>query len=150
PFSSFTCRILRHKILLTLSETQMSPLLRQSLLSLFALLAAGAVASPARATENPSAFVKNYCTGCHNQRTKTANLTLDTADIQNVGEDPALWERVIKKLRVRAMPPAGARRPGADEYATFIASIEQGLDHAAAAAPNPGRVPIHRLNRLQY
>ena len=60
------------------------------------------------------------------------------------------WEKVIKKLQVGAMPPAGLPRPDGEAYAAFIASLEHGLDSAAATAPDPGRSPIHRLNRLQY
>ena len=96
-------------------------------------------------------FLDTYCVACHNERRKAnfANLALDSIDVQQLSANAPEWEKVIKKLRVGAMPPVGIRRPSADAYEAFIASLEHGLDRAAAA-PDPGRVPIHRLNRLQY
>ena len=35
-------------------------------------------------------------------------------------------------------------------YAAVTAHLENALDAAAAANPNPGRVPVHRLNRTEY
>jgi mono/diheme cytochrome c family protein len=97
-------------------------------------------------------FFDTYCVSCHNEKRKAnyANLALDSVDVTQLGAHAAALETVIRKLRVGAMPPVGSRRPGPDTYAKIIASLEQGLDRAAIASPNPGRVPIHRLNRLQY
>jgi hypothetical protein len=78
------------------------------------------------------------------------NLDLESLDVDHVGANAAVWEKVIKKMRVGAMPPAGGRRPDAAAYASFIASLEGALDAAVQDAPNPGRPPVHRLNRLQY
>ena len=47
------------------------------------------------------------------------------------------------------MPPAGRPRPDAATYRTVAASLERELDAAAAARPYPGRVPVHRLNRIE-
>ena len=97
-------------------------------------------------------FLDTYCVRCHNERRKAnyANLAFDSLDLERLGADAATWEKAIRKLRVGAMPPAGLPRPSAEAYEAFIVSLEQGLDRAAAAAPDPGRSSIHRLNRLQY
>ena len=97
-------------------------------------------------------FLDTYCVRCHNERGKAryGNLALDGPDVEHVGVEAGTWEKVIKKLHVGAMPPAGLPRPSAAAYETFIVSLEEGLDRAATAAPDPGRSPIHRLNRLQY
>src|SRR6185295_10856191 len=89
---------------------------------------------------------------CHNDRLRTGGLALDGGDLTDtdVTAAPATWEKVVKKLRSGAMPPPGARRPDAYILASFAASLEATLDHAAAAAPEPGRVPAHRLNRVEY
>ena len=97
------------------------------------------------------ALLDRYCVTCHNDRLQTAGLQLDTADVTHVAADPALWEKVVRKLRAGAMPPAPRPRPDGATYARFIAWLETGLDAAAAADPNPGRTEaFHRLNRAEY
>ena len=54
-----------------------------------------------------------YCVTCHNQRLKTGGLALDAMDLARAPADAATWERVIRKLRTGAMPPAGMPRPDA-------------------------------------
>jgi len=96
-------------------------------------------------------FVTNYCVNCHNDRLKTGNLTLESADANQVFKAAQTWEKVIVKLRSRSMPPPGIRRPDNAAYDTLAAWLETELDRAAAAHPNPGRpADLHRLNRTEY
>ena len=82
---------------------------------------------------------------------KTANLVLDKADAEHVFNSTETWEKVIVKLRSRAMPPPGSRRPDNATYDAVAAWLETELDRAAAAHPNPGRpASLHRLNRTEY
>src|SRR5947207_133440 len=67
--------------------------------------ALGAAAADASA---PQGVVTRYCVTCHNTRVKTAGLALDAFDLSRVGDDPDVWERVVRKLRAEAMPPSGA------------------------------------------
>ncbi len=107
--------------------------------------------SPAPATTSAeAAFLTRYCLTCHNERLKTAGLTLEGLNPERPGERPEIWETVVRKLRAGAMPPASARRPDAATAEAFIAKMEGELDRAAAANPNPGRPSIHRLNRTEY
>ena len=48
------------------------------------------------------------------------------------------------------MPPQGNPRPDAAESDGLISWLETTIDRAAAAKPNPGRSPLHRLNRTEY
>ncbi len=123
----------------------------------FAMLAtagpAGAeqAASAEVSTTPERALLDRYCVTCHNERLRTAGLELDTADAADVSADPALWEKVVRKLRAGAMPPAPRPRPDAATYVRVIARLESELDAAAAADPNPGRTEaFHRLNRAEY
>ena len=75
---------------------------------------------------------------------------LHTADAGRAGAAPEIWERVARKLRTREMPPPGSPRPDEAAYRSLVESIETTLDAAAEVAPNPGRVPVHRLNRTEY
>ena len=105
-------------------------------------------ASPARSPQR--ALLDRYCVTCHNQRLQTGGLALDAADVLRVGEAPDVWERVVLKLRGGMMPPAGRPRPAGAALDELRGWLEAELDHAAAAAVEPGRVPTHRLNRAEY
>jgi hypothetical protein len=48
------------------------------------------------------------------------------------------------------MPPTGAPRPDRHALDTLAGAVEDALDRAAAANPNPGRAPLHRMNRGEY
>jgi len=98
----------------------------------------------------PAAVINKYCVTCHNQRQKTAGLMLDSMDVANVGDNPAAWEKVVRKLRGREMPPPGAARPDEVTYVAVISGLEKALDKLAESRPNPGRVAVHRLNRTEY
>ena len=95
-------------------------------------------------------FLDRYCVRCHNERLRTAGLTLDSADVSQVGAGAEVWEKVVRKLRAGIMPPVGVPQPEKATRDGFVTWLEAGLDRAAAAAPNPGRISIHRLNRLEY
>jgi hypothetical protein len=96
------------------------------------------------------ALVQRYCVTCHNRRLKTAGLALDETDSTNLAKDPGVWEKVVRKLRLGAMPPTGLPRPDEPTTMAFVASLEQELDRLAAATPKPGRPLVHRLNRVEY
>jgi mono/diheme cytochrome c family protein len=97
------------------------------------------------------ALLAQYCVSCHNERLKTAGLMLDKLDPERVGDAPAVWEKVVGKLRSRAMPPAGMPRPDEATFDAFASWLETALDRAAAITPNPGRsAAVHRLNRSEY
>ena len=96
------------------------------------------------------ALLNRYCVTCHNERLRTAGLTLDTADVDAVSEHAEVWEKVVRKLRAAAMPPQGMPRPDPASYDAFATYLETKLDRAAEANPNPGNTGIQRLNRTEY
>ena len=78
-------------------------------------------------------------------------VALDTADIADVGSDVELWERALRKLQARAMPPVGLPRPGETAYAGLVSYLETSLDRLAAEDLNPGRTDtLRRLTRAEY
>ncbi len=95
-------------------------------------------------------FVKQYCIGCHNDKLKTADLSLEGLDPNKVENSAEAWEKVLRKLGANQMPPPGLPRPTASVQKQFTDGLESELDHAAAVNPNPGRPTIHRLNRNEY
>src|SRR5438105_5041051 len=70
------------------------------------------------------AALDRYCVTCHNEKLKTANLLLDKMEVEKVAAEPAVWEKVVRKLRTGAMPPPGAPRPDAATYDSFAAYLE--------------------------
>lgn len=106
--------------------------------------------SPANSQTPPQALLNQYCITCHNDKLKTGGLALDKLSLDNVAPNAETWEKAVRKIRAGMMPPAGARRPDRPTLDAFAASIETSLDHAAAANPNPGRAPLHRMNRGEY
>jgi mono/diheme cytochrome c family protein len=94
--------------------------------------------------------LNRYCVTCHNEKLKTAGLTLGTMDVEKVPEGAAVWEKVLHKLRAREMPPAGLPRPDGNAYDSLASYLETELDRGAASNPNPGRPVVHRLNRTEY
>ncbi len=109
------------------------------------------IAVSAQETPPQQALLNRYCVTCHNERLQTANLLLDQADLGNAGAQAETWEKVVRKLRGRAMPPPGVPRPDEAGYDSLVTYLETALDRAAAATPNPGRtVDFHRLNRSEY
>jgi hypothetical protein len=107
--------------------------------------------APAAAAASPApAFLSQYCVTCHNSRVKSGGLALDVLDANDVAANTETWEKVVRKLRTGAMPPLGAKRADDATSRRVIAALETGLDRSAEANPNPGRPPLHRLNRAEY
>ncbi len=96
------------------------------------------------------ALLDQYCVTCHNDRTKTANLSLAQLDLATAGDHPELWEKVVRKLRAGVMPPPSVKRPPLAEYEALRDFLEAEIDRKAATHINPGSVVLHRLNRTEY
>ncbi|HEX5000826.1 MAG TPA: DUF1592 domain-containing protein [Terriglobia bacterium] len=107
--------------------------------------APGIQPEPARET---AAVLSQYCVSCHNEKSKTAGLALDRLNLEAVQQDPAIWEKVIRKLRTGTMPPAGSPRPTLAVYDATASWLEGELDRTAQS--NPGRPALRRLNRAEY
>jgi hypothetical protein len=94
------------------------------------------------------ALVDKYCVPCHNSRAKTAGLVLENSDFGRIAESAETWEKVARKLRGGMMPPQGMPRPEQASIDRFVSSLETSIDRGAKT--NPGRSPLHRLNRSEY
>src|SRR5262245_13279887 len=96
------------------------------------------------------ALLKRYCISCHNDKLKTSGLTLEPVDVTRVQDHAEVLEKVLQKVRMGQMPPAGRPRPDDTELRRFVSGLEGALDRAAVGTPNPGRVAPRRLNRAEY
>ncbi len=108
-------------------------------------------ASSSSSFASTRAVLDQFCVRCHNERTRTAELALDTKDLTAVAADAETWERVLVKLHAQTMPPAGNPRPDEATYRAVAAWLESEIDTAVLANPDPGRgETFHRLNRAEY
>jgi mono/diheme cytochrome c family protein len=103
------------------------------------------------APPNPRAFFDTYCITCHDEEARTAGLALDTLDVTKPAANAEILEKVIGKLRAGSMPPPGNPRPDPATYRAIATTLENEIDKAWAAHPNPGRIgAVQRLNRAEY
>jgi hypothetical protein len=105
---------------------------------------------PAVSAVSARQLLDTYCVSCHNSKVKTGGLTLDKSDVNRIGENPELWEKVVRKLRAGLMPPLGMKRPDPASYEGLAAWLETELDRTAAAKPKFVSPGIHRMNRTEY
>ena len=96
------------------------------------------------------AVMDRYCVTCHSARVRSGGLTLETMKVADAPREPQTWEKVVRKLRTGMMPPANAPRPDRATLDRLAATVEDTIDRAAAASPNPGAPALHRLNRAEY
>lgn len=107
-------------------------------------------AAVTRSEASHRAVVDKYCLSCHNRRQNTAGLMLDAMDLNQVPAHADVWEKVVRKLRVGLMPPAGMPRPDEASTRNLVSWLESQIDQAAKSAPEPGHPTIRRLNRTEY
>ena len=139
--------------------------------SLIALTAATGVALLGQATADPVAatpavhtattlsaatpadrqrMLAQFCGGCHNDKVKTAGMSVMPLKADNIGAHTATWEKILRRVSLGEMPPRGMKRPSKEEIADFTNWLEGSLDKMGAANPDPGRATLRRLNRAEY
>src|SRR5687767_12924471 len=123
----------------------------------FAVLAmmAGTAEAQSERSNDPAALHKQlegqwsmldeYCSECHNYDDYSGGLALEDFAPGDVVDNPAVFEEVLRKLKISAMPPRTQPQPTSEERKNFVATLEQTLDAAAAADPYAGTTTIHRL-----
>jgi hypothetical protein len=119
-------------------------------LSTLGLLCSSTMSAQSSSEADFAPFLKQHCVTCHSDKLKTADLSLQNREPNHPASAPDIWEKVIRKLRVGMMPPQGAPQPNPAARARLVSSLEAAFDRAAAQRPDPGRSPVHRLNRTEY
>ncbi len=95
------------------------------------------------------AMLNQYCMDCHNLDDFSGGLAFDLMEHNAIPKDAEVWEKVVRKLRGRMMPPPGQERPDNQQIDQFVAWLEGNLDQPKPAQ-NPGEKLLHRLNRTEY
>src|SRR6202048_3892278 len=99
--------------------------------------------------ESQWSTIQTYCFGCHNKYVRAGNLFLDELGAESVPEHPEIFEKAVRKLRGRQMPPPGNPQPSQREVDALIGWLESTLDKSGKAHL-AGRVAVQRLNRNEY
>jgi hypothetical protein len=111
----------------------------------------GQAEKPAGGAEQARRLLDTYCLGCHSARIHAGGLTLEALALDDVHQNADVWEKALRKLRGRQMPPPGNRQPDQRDIDVFVSWMETQLDSAAAAAgPAAGHVPMQRLTRTEF
>ena len=110
------------------------------------------VADDASFQKTVQPFLAKNCFACHNEKLKTANLSLEGFhDAASAARQPEVWGKVLDKLSAGKMPPPGLPPIPKAEVAAVTSWIEGMVKQPAAnREPDPGRVTAHRLNRVEY
>jgi cytochrome c551/c552 len=112
-----------------------------------------AAAPATQAQDSPDthlALMKQYCVGCHNDKAKIGGISFQDITAETVAKDPERFEKAVRKLRGRVMPPPGSKQPDGKAVDALVAYLEDSLDKL----PTPQHVTdsqvLHRLNRKEY
>ncbi len=114
------------------------------------------VATIQRHCETIESFVGTYCLDCHSAGDPAAEFDLESFNFspdqfsqRRFRSEP--WEKILRRIHTRQMPPPDAERPSEDEYETAIGALAAALDDRAKAFPRPGRTSaIRRMTRWEY
>src|SRR5579885_2910254 len=96
------------------------------------------------------ALMKQYCTTCHSDKLKTGGVSFQGITADSIAQNPELFEKAVRKLRGRVMPPPGAKQPDGKDVDALVAWLETTLDKLPNQAHITDQVVLHRLNRKEY
>lgn len=101
--------------------------------------------------KNIKPILENYCFDCHADGANKGNIAFDEFKTdQTVLDDHELWLHVLKNLRAGLMPPPKKSQPTKEEKEQVERWIKSAVFVADSKNPDPGRVTIRRLNRIEY
>jgi Protein of unknown function (DUF1592)/Protein of unknown function (DUF1588)/Protein of unknown function (DUF1585)/Protein of unknown function (DUF1587)/Protein of unknown function (DUF1595)/Cytochrome C oxidase, cbb3-type, subunit III len=95
-------------------------------------------------------FFEHYCSKCHNVEDWAGGIAFESMSPHDIPQDAETWEKAIRKLRGRLMPPAGNPQPDSQAVQSLVSWLETTIDTSAHGRSEPGRVGLHRLNRREY
>lgn len=121
------------------------PVTKPCLLATLSLVSTSAIADPWQS------IVGNYCLECHDTLTEKGDLDLETLLDADFSANTDAWEKVVRQVDARQMPPADKDRPTQPEYQRLVTFLTEKLDVLAEKNPNPGRTDaLRRLTRTEY
>jgi len=119
-------------------------------LCLLGVFIASHASKAADSTDAQLGTVKQYCSTCHSDKLKTGGVSFEGITTESIAKDPELFEKAVRKLRGRVMPPPGAKQPDSKAVDSLVAWLEYSLDKVPTQAYITDQVVLHRLNRKEY
>jgi len=119
-------------------------------ISLAGVLSAAPTSEGPASADAQLATMKQYCSGCHNDKAKIAGVSFQSATSESIAKDPELFEKAVRKLRGRVMPPPGAKQPDGKTVDSLVAWLEDSLDKLPTPQHITDQGLLHRLNRKEY
>ena len=120
-------------------------------LSLSGVVATSQAPAVPRTSDTQLATIKQYCAGCHSDRAKAGGVSFEGLTPESIGQHADVFEKAVRKLRGRVMPPPGAKQPDGTAVDSLVAWLEESLDkRCQARRTSPDQVVLHRLNRKEY
>ncbi|MBU62985.1 MAG: hypothetical protein CMI26_10840 [Opitutae bacterium] len=93
----------------------------------------------------------NYCYDCHGDGASKGDFVLDDALMDEGSlEDESFWKKIWQNLYKHSMPPPRKPKPSVVERKAVLGAIERTVFGLDPNKPDPGRVTIRRLNRVEY
>ncbi|MCM8527180.1 MAG: DUF1592 domain-containing protein [Lentisphaeraceae bacterium] len=101
--------------------------------------------------ESTKKLIQKYCFDCHDSEISKGDLNLEPLLDEGIGRHTEIWEKVVRQVDARQMPPIGKKRPDSKTYIEMVSSLTTQLDQHASENPNPGRTStLRRLTRTEY
>ncbi|MGH9238225.1 MAG: DUF1592 domain-containing protein [Vicinamibacterales bacterium] len=112
--------------------------------------AGGGKTAPVSDAAGARTLLDTYCAGCHSPAVKAGGLVIEASTLAGVREHRDVWEKSLRKLRGRQMPPPGSRQPSQAEIDAFVTWMEAALDASDPGRAAAGHVPMQRLTRTEF
>ncbi len=97
-------------------------------------------------------FLQKNCLSCHSGKKPKAELSLDIyPDSLSLQKNRKVWDNVIRNINSGEMPPKEKLKPPIQESEKFVLLVKTIFNSFDRnAKPNPGKVTMRRLNRVEY
>lgn len=95
-------------------------------------------------------ILQEYCYDCHGDGSSKGGVAFDELDPARPDANPELWLKVLRNVRAGLMPPPRKSRPAQEELQTLERWIKLSAFGVDPQHPDPGRVTLRRLNRVEY
>ena len=95
--------------------------------------------------------LKEYCFDCHADGANKGGVSFDEfkSDAAML-ETHDLWLKALKNVRAELMPPPKKSQPSAEQKQRLDQWIKTAVFQSDPRNPDPGRVTVRRLNRVEY
>ena len=97
-------------------------------------------------------MLKDYCWDCHGDGAKKGDLSLDGfTNRASIQLSRKTWDHVLQNVRTSQMPPGKKKhQPTPEQRSLLVKWVEDELYPVDCDHPDPGRVTLRRLNRVEY